>query len=77
MATNARGVWLAMRHEIPATLASGGGAVGDRNDALLDEHPMGRMASEEELASAVLWLCSAGAGFVTRVARSLVWGGRT
>jgi NAD(P)-dependent dehydrogenase (short-subunit alcohol dehydrogenase family) len=27
MATNARGVWLSMRHEIPAMLASGGGAI--------------------------------------------------
>src|SRR4029079_12018546 len=27
MATNARGVWLAMRYEIPAMLASGGGAI--------------------------------------------------
>jgi NAD(P)-dependent dehydrogenase (short-subunit alcohol dehydrogenase family) len=27
MATNARGVWLAMRHEVPAMLASGGGAI--------------------------------------------------
>lgn len=27
MATNARGVWLALRHEIPAMLGSGGGAI--------------------------------------------------
>jgi NAD(P)-dependent dehydrogenase (short-subunit alcohol dehydrogenase family) len=27
MAVNARGVWLSMRHEIPAMLASGGGAI--------------------------------------------------
>lgn len=27
MAVNARGVWLAMRHQIPAMLASGGGAI--------------------------------------------------
>jgi NAD(P)-dependent dehydrogenase (short-subunit alcohol dehydrogenase family) len=27
MATNARGVWLAMRHEIPAMLRTGGGAI--------------------------------------------------
>jgi NAD(P)-dependent dehydrogenase (short-subunit alcohol dehydrogenase family) len=33
--------------------------------ALVAEHPIGRMATEEEIASAVLWLCSAGAGFVT------------
>jgi NAD(P)-dependent dehydrogenase (short-subunit alcohol dehydrogenase family) len=33
--------------------------------ALVAEHPMGRMASEDEVANAVLWLCSEGAGFVT------------
>ena len=128
MASNARGVWLAMRHEIPAMLATGGGAIvnissiyglagraahhayvaskhavvgmtksvaleyatrGIRVNALcagatrtpgmrqaetfapdlvrglVAEHPMGRMATEEEIASAVLWLCSDGAGFVT------------
>jgi NAD(P)-dependent dehydrogenase (short-subunit alcohol dehydrogenase family) len=32
---------------------------------LVDEHPMGRMATEEEVAGAVLWLCSPGAGYVT------------
>jgi NAD(P)-dependent dehydrogenase (short-subunit alcohol dehydrogenase family) len=128
MAVNARGVWLAMRHEIPALLASGGGAIvnmgsiygaagraahhayvaskhavlgmtrsvaleyagrGIRVNAVLAgitatpalrqaaeaapalvqglvaEHPMGRAASEDEVAAAVLWLCSPGAGFVT------------
>jgi A-factor type gamma-butyrolactone 1'-reductase (1S-forming) len=131
MAVNARGVWLSMRHEIPAMLAAGGGAVvnissiyglvgkaahhayvaskhavvglsrsvalehADRGvrvnavcagvtatpgmrhaeavvpdlvRALVAEHPMGRMASEEEIASAVLWLCSPGAGYVTGAA---------
>jgi A-factor type gamma-butyrolactone 1'-reductase (1S-forming) len=128
MATNARGVWLALRHEIPAMLASGGGAIvnvssvygaagraahhayvaskhavlgltrsvaleyatrgirvnalcagvtatdGMRGaraavpalvDALVAEHPMQRMASEEEIAAAALWLCSDAAGYVT------------
>jgi NAD(P)-dependent dehydrogenase (short-subunit alcohol dehydrogenase family) len=128
MAINARGVWLAMRYEIPAMLQSGGGAIvnlssiyglagraahhayvaskhavvgltrsvaleyatrGIRVNAicagvtrtpgmrqaetfapelvqgLVSEHPMGRMATEEEIASAVLWLCSEGAGYVT------------
>lgn len=131
MAVNARGVWLSMRHEIRAMLASGGGAVvnmssiyglagkaahhayvaskhavigmsrsvalehatrgvrvnavcagvtatqGMRNAeeavpelvrALVAQHPMGRMASEEEIAGAVLWLCSPGAAFVTGAA---------
>jgi NAD(P)-dependent dehydrogenase (short-subunit alcohol dehydrogenase family) len=33
--------------------------------ALVDEHPMGRMATEDEITGAVLWLCSREAGFVT------------
>ncbi|MFN7146782.1 MAG: glucose 1-dehydrogenase [Myxococcota bacterium] len=128
MAVNARGVWLAMRHAIPAMLATGGGAVvnlcsiygmagrpahhayvaskhavlgltrsvaleyaaqGVRVNALcpgltrtasvaaaeaaypevvaalVAEHPIGRMANEEEVAAAALWLCSAEAAFVT------------
>ena len=128
MATNARGVWLAMRYELPAMVASGGGSVVNMSSiygavgkvahhayvaskhavlgmtrsvaleyasrgvrvnavcagitatpgmrqaeqfvpevvaALVREHPMGRMATEEEIASAVLWLCSDAAGFVT------------
>lgn len=128
MATSARGVWLSMRHEIPAMLASGGGAivnmgsiyseagraahhayvasrhailgmtrsvaleyatrairvnalcagvtatpsmqlaerhVPDLVRSLVDEHPMQRMATEREIAGAVLWLCSDAAGFVT------------
>jgi NAD(P)-dependent dehydrogenase (short-subunit alcohol dehydrogenase family) len=128
MATNARGVWLSMRHAIPALLASGGGAIvnvcsiyglaGRANhhayvtskhavlgmtrsvaleyatrgirvnalcpgatrtaaiqqaeqafpdvvQALTREHPMQRMASEAEVASAALYLCSPESGFVT------------
>jgi NAD(P)-dependent dehydrogenase (short-subunit alcohol dehydrogenase family) len=128
MAVNARGVWLAMRHEIPAMLKNGGGAIVNMSsifgqagkpahhayvaskhavvgltrsvaleyatrgvrvnavcpgatatsslqqaavafpalvDALVAEHPMRRLAREEEVAAAVLWLCSGDAGFVT------------
>src|SRR5262245_9354543 len=128
MAVNARGVWLAMRYEIPAMLASGGGAIVNMSSiygaagktahhayvaskhavigmtrslaleyaargirvnallagltatpsmrqaqsavpelvgALIAEHPIGRMADEREIADAVLWLCSDGAGYVT------------
>jgi len=128
MAINARGVWLAMRHEIPAMLASGGGAIvnlssiygmagraahhayvaskhavvgmtrsvaleyasrGIRVNAicagvtrtatirqaeavvpelvteLVQQHPVGRMATETEIAEAALWLCSESASYVT------------
>jgi NAD(P)-dependent dehydrogenase (short-subunit alcohol dehydrogenase family) len=128
MAINARGVWLAMRHEVPAMLRSGGGAIVNMSsiyggagkpahhayvaskhavvgmtrsvaleyatrgvrvnalcagitatasmrqaaasfpaivDQLIAQHPIGRMASEEEIAGAALWLCSAGAAYVT------------
>ncbi len=35
---------------------------------LVGEHPMDRMANEEEVANAVLWLCSPEAGYVTGAA---------
>ena len=28
-------------------------------------HPLGRLGQPEEIAACVIWLCSAGAGFVT------------
>lgn len=129
MAVNARGVWLSMRHEIPAMLASGGkGAIVNMSSiygasgkaahhayvaskhavlgmtrsvaleyaargirvnslcagvtatpamrkaeaaapelvaGLVAQHPIGRMASEEEVASSLLWLCSDAASYVT------------
>lgn len=128
MATNARGVWLAMRYEITAMLAAGGGAIvnlssiygaagkpahhayvaskhavvgmtrsvaleyatrGIRVNALLAgvtatsgmvqaetvvpeivhalvaQHPIGRMAREEEIALVAVWLCSDAASYVT------------
>lgn len=34
-------------------------------EQILAMHPMGRMGKPAEIASAVLWLCSEGAGFVT------------
>jgi NAD(P)-dependent dehydrogenase (short-subunit alcohol dehydrogenase family) len=40
-------------------------AVPDVVRALVDEHPMGRMATVEEIAGAARWLCSDAAAFVT------------
>jgi NAD(P)-dependent dehydrogenase (short-subunit alcohol dehydrogenase family) len=33
--------------------------------AMTRRHPMGRLGTEEEVAQAVLWLCSSGASFTT------------
>lgn len=134
MAVNARGTWLAMRHEIPLIAATGGGAIVNVSSiygvagraahhayvaskhaivgmtrsvaleyaakgirvnalcagitrtpalaraeaewpaavaALVAEHPIGRMASEEEIAGAALWLCSQAAGYVTGTAMAV------
>src|SRR5262249_14167246 len=131
MAVSARGTWLAMKHEVLAMLAAGGGAVvnvssiyglagkaahhayvasrhaivgitrsvalevaargvrvnalcpgltategvreaeraaPDLVRALVAQHPIGRMASVDEIASAAQWLCSPGAAFVTGTA---------
>jgi NAD(P)-dependent dehydrogenase (short-subunit alcohol dehydrogenase family) len=128
MRVNARGVWLSMRYEVPALVASGGGAivnlgsiygvagraahhayvaskhavvgltrsvaleyapqnvrvnavcagitstaavqqaervVPDVVRALVAEHPVGRMATEQEIAGAALWLCSDASRYVT------------
>jgi NAD(P)-dependent dehydrogenase (short-subunit alcohol dehydrogenase family) len=41
------------------------GGSAEAEEQLVSQEPMGRMGTPEEVASAVLWLCSDGAGFVT------------
>jgi NAD(P)-dependent dehydrogenase (short-subunit alcohol dehydrogenase family) len=36
--------------------------------SIIAAHPMGRIAGAEEIADAVVWLCSERAGFITGVA---------
>jgi NAD(P)-dependent dehydrogenase (short-subunit alcohol dehydrogenase family) len=42
-------------------------ALPDRGERMLRRLPMGRMATPEEIASAVLWLCSDDAAYVNGV----------
>jgi NAD(P)-dependent dehydrogenase (short-subunit alcohol dehydrogenase family) len=41
------------------------GKEGAARDALIALHPVGRLGKSEEIAAAVLYLCSAGAKFTT------------
>ena len=125
MDINVKGVWLSLKHEIPAMLKTGGGAIVNNSSIgglvgfpmapvyvaskhavigltkavaleyakrnvrvnvvapgtietrmflevtpeirqiLVSGHPIGRAGQPEEIAGAVLWLCSDGASFVT------------
>ena len=59
MAINVRGVFLSMKHEIPALLKSGGGAIVNTSSVA------GVIGFPEEIAEVVLWLSSDGASFIT------------
>jgi enoyl-[acyl-carrier-protein] reductase (NADH) len=65
----------AIKHEIAAMLRTGGGAIVNTTstfghvwaarDALIALHPVGRFGKSEEIAAAVLYLCSDAAKFTT------------
>jgi len=52
------------------------GASDELEQLLPRLHPLGRFGTPEEVASAVIWLCSEGAGFVTGYSL-LIDGGHT
>ena len=66
------GVFLCMKYENPLMLKQGGGAMMDRFSGgtpegrarVIAQEPVGRMGKPEEIAAAVVWLCSDAAAFV-------------
>lgn len=79
-AINLRGIWASMKHELAHMRTQGSGtietpmvtrmiAAGDLDaDEAAANQPIGRLGTAEEMAAAVLWLCSPAASFVVGVA---------
>ena len=79
MGINLRGEWSCMKFELQQMRRQGSGAIvncsslggligagqGEALKAMEKNIPMGRVGRPEEIASAVLWLCSAAASYVT------------
>jgi len=43
-----------------------GGGTPESRQAMISQEPVGRMGKPEEISTAVIWLCSDAASFVTR-----------
>ncbi len=83
IAIDLRGIFMSMKYEIPLMLKQGGGAIVNTSSGaelmraqVISEEPIGRMGRPEEIASAVLWLCSDASGVVIGSAL-VVDGGQT
>jgi NAD(P)-dependent dehydrogenase (short-subunit alcohol dehydrogenase family) len=56
---------------IRTPMTAGGYADPDRRAQIIAKHPIGRFGEPEEVAAAVVWLCSDAASFVTGIAFSV------
>lgn len=79
-AVNLRGVWACMKYELRQMRTQGSGTIEtpmvaamiaggelDMDEAIANQ-PIARLGTADEMAAAVLWLCSSGASFVLGVA---------
>jgi NAD(P)-dependent dehydrogenase (short-subunit alcohol dehydrogenase family) len=72
LAVNLRGVFLSMKYEMQRFT----GGTPEGRDRVIGQESVGRMATSEEIAATVLWLCSDAASFVVGHAM-VVDGGQT
>ncbi len=62
---NLKGVWLCMKYEIPQMLERATRGIPDAEAQFTALEPVGRLGRPEEVAEAVVWLCSNEASFIT------------